>query len=236
MFLLIKKFGTTEPNYETPDKNLASSLDELRKQSPEPKSDVDLTKEALESSNSGKETQKMSDSKMTVQQKLAVKAPAETIDATKTYTATMKTSMGDIVIALDAKNRPQTVNSFVYLARLGFYDDVIFHRIISGFMIQGGDPMGTGTGGPAYKFADELSEPNANAKGTISMANAGPGTNGSQFFINLVDNNYLDSKHSVFGKVTGGMDVVEAIGKVKTGSGDRPLTPVVMTSVTVSEE
>jgi peptidylprolyl isomerase len=174
--------------------------------------------------------------KMTVEQKLAAKAPTTTLDTEKSYTATLKTTMGDIVIALDAKNRPATVNNFVYLANMGFYDDVVFHRVIANFMIQGGDPLGTGTGGPAYKFADELSAPNSNAKGTISMANAGSNTNGSQFFINLVDNTYLDSKHSVFGRVTSGMDVVEAIGKVKTGQNDRPVTPVKIESVEIAAE
>ncbi len=174
--------------------------------------------------------------KITAEQKLKVPAPEQTLDPEKSYTATLKTSMGDIVLELDAKNRPKTVNSFVYLAKMGFYDDVIFHRVIAGFMIQGGDPLGMGTGGPAYKFADELSSPNSNVKGTIAMANSGPDTNGSQFFINLVDNTYLDAKHSVFGKVTSGMDVVEAIGKVKTNSQDRPLEPVIIKSIEIVQE
>lgn len=245
-FWFFKSFGTKEPDYQSPDKNLAKGLEEVKETPQEQKSDEDLAKEALEAQNSGKEVKGMSDQKvteqpvqpgkMTVEQKLAVKAPEMVIDAAKTYTATLKTSMGDIVITLDAKNRPQTVNNFVYLSKMSFYDDVIFHRIIPNFMIQGGDPLGTGTGGPSYKFADELTAPNTNAKGTISMANAGPNTNGSQFFINLVDNNYLDGKHSVFGKVTQGMDVVEALGKVKTGASDRPVTSVFIQSVTITEE
>jgi len=178
----------------------------------------------------------MSNQKMTIEQKLATKAPSNMINVEKIYTATLRTNMGDIVILLDAKNRPQTVNNFVYLARAGFYSDVIFHRVISGFMIQSGDPLGTGTGGPSYKFADELSSPNLNVKGTIAMANAGSNTNGSQFFINLVDNNYLDIKHSVFGKITAGADVVEAIGKVKTGSNDKPVSSVVINAVEITEE
>lgn len=189
-----------------------------------------------ETSNSGKEAKNMSDQKMTTEQKLAVKAPGQVIDVTKSYQATFKTSMGTIVVSLDAKNRPQTVNSFVYLAKQGFYDGVIFHRIISNFMIQGGDPTGTGMGGPAYKFNDELSEPNSNAKGTIAMANAGPDTNGSQFFVNLVDNIFLDTKHSVFGKVVEGMDVVEAMGKVKTGANDKPVTPVTIETIEIAEK
>lgn len=180
--------------------------------------------------------EKKENQKMTVEQKLAVKAPTEMINASKNYIATLKTSLGDIVIELDAKNRPRTVNNSVYLARLGFYDEVIFHRVIAGFMIQGGDPLGTGTGGPAYKFADELATPNSNAKGTIAMANAGPNTNGSQFFINLVDNNFLDTKHTVFGKVTSGMDVVEKIGKMAVGQNDRPVAPVIIDSVEIVED
>jgi len=184
---------------------------------------------------------KKENQKMTVEQKIAVKAPVEMIDASKNYTATLKIytgdiSLGDIVIELNVKNRPQTVNNFVYLARLGFYDDVIFHRVIDGFMIQGGDPLGTGIGGPAYKFADELTAPNSNSKGTIAMANSGLNTNGSQFFINLVDNNYLDTKHTVFGKVTSGMDVVEKIGKTPVDQNDRPLTPMVINSVEIVED
>lgn len=173
--------------------------------------------------------------KMTKEEKTAVPSPKFSIDASKNYVATLKTSLGDIVIQLDAKNRPQTVNNFVYLAKLGFYNETIFHRVIDNFMIQGGDPLGSGMGGPAYKFNDELSSPNSNSKGTISMANAGPNTNGSQFFINLVDNNYLDTKHSVFGKVTSGMDVVEKIGKTPVGRNDAPITAVVISSVSISE-
>lgn len=185
--------------------------------------------------------EKKENQKMTVEQKLAVKAPTETINASKNYTATLKiysgdSSLGDIVLELDIKNRPQTVNNFVYLARLGFYDEVIFHRVIAGFMIQGGDPLGTGTGGPAYKFVDELTAPNSNARGTIAMANAGPNTNGSQFFINLVDNNFLDTKHTVFGKVTAGMDVVEKIGKMAVGQNDRPVAPVVIDLMEIVED
>jgi len=198
---------------------------------------TELPKEVPEESNlEEKENPEMPTQKLTVEQKLSVKAPVEMIDTNKNYTATLKTSLGEIVITLDTQNRPQTVNNFVYLARLGFYDGVIFHRVIGAFMIQSGDPLGTGTGGPAYKFADELTAPNSNAKGTISMANAGPNTNGSQFFINLVDNNYLDTKHAVFGKVTGGMDVVENIGKTPVGQSDRPVTQVVIEAVSVEEQ
>ena len=112
------------------------------------------------------------------------------------------------------------------LVEKGFYNGVIFHRVIEGFMIQGGDPEGTGMGGPGYNIADEFTDHNRNDRGTISMANAGPNTGGSQFFINLVDNSFLDSKHPAFGKVIAGMDVVDAIAKVPTDANDRPLTDV----------
>ncbi len=137
----------------------------------------------------------------------------------------LKTNMGDIIIELDPE-MPITAGNFEKLVRKGFYDGVIFHRVIKGFMIQGGDPTGTGTGGPGYTIKDEFGPKNRNDRGTISMANAGPNTGGSQFFINLVDNNFLDDKYPVFGKVIEGMDVVDKIGNVKTGPGDRPLEEV----------
>jgi peptidylprolyl isomerase len=137
----------------------------------------------------------------------------------------LETNMGNITIAL-AADMPVTAGNFESLVKKGYYDGVIFHRVIDGFMIQGGDPTGTGMGGPGYSIKDEFTSHNRNNRGTISMANAGPNTGGSQFFINLVDNNFLDSKHPVFGTVTGGMDVVDAIGKVRTGAGDRPVQNV----------
>ncbi|MFC1740961.1 peptidylprolyl isomerase [Nanoarchaeota archaeon] len=137
----------------------------------------------------------------------------------------MKTSMGDITIEL-ADDMPITAGNFEKLVGEGFYDGVVFHRIIEGFMIQGGDPTGTGTGGPGYKIKDEFSDDNRNERGTLSMANAGPNTGGSQFFINLVDNKFLDTKHPVFGKVVEGMDVVDKMAKVEKGSGDRPVEDV----------
>lgn len=132
----------------------------------------------------------------------------------------LQTTMGDITIEL-YDDMPVTAGNFKKLVEEGFYDGVIFHRIIDGFMIQGGDPTGTGAGGPGYKIDDEFTDHNRNDRGTISMANSGPDTGGSQFFINLVDNNFLDTKHPAFGKVVEGMDVVDAMGKVKTTS-DRP--------------
>ena len=139
----------------------------------------------------------------------------------------LETSRGNITLELYS-DMPLTAGNFEKLVSKGFYNGVIFHRVISGFMIQGGDPQGTGMGGPGYNIKDEFTHAggNKNNRGTISMANAGPNTGGSQFFINLVDNNFLDSKHPVFGKVIGGMEVVDAIAKVSTDANDRPLKEV----------
>jgi peptidyl-prolyl cis-trans isomerase B (cyclophilin B) len=142
------------------------------------------------------------------------KAPDKIIDPEKTYTATIKTAHGDIVIDLAAKDAPMTVNNFVYLASVGYYDGLNFHRVIKNppFMIQGGCPLGNGTGGPGYNFRDEFSpRQRHDGPGVLSMANAGPGTNGSQFFITLEAQPHLDNKHSVFGHVTSGMDAVRAV-------------------------
>lgn len=139
-------------------------------------------------------------------------APEMQIDPKKKYKATIKTDKGDIVISLFADKTPKTVNNFVFLAREGFYDGVIFHRVISDFMAQSGDPTGTGRGGPGYKFGDEFNPSlKHNKPGILSMANAGPGTNGSQFFITHIPTPHLDGKHSVFGEVVGGMDVLMSI-------------------------
>ena len=138
--------------------------------------------------------------------------PALTIDPEKSYTATFKTEKGDIVIELFADKVPNTVNNFVFLAREGFYDDTTFHRVIPDFMAQGGDPTGTGRGGPGYRFADEFHASLRHDKsGILSMANAGPNTNGSQFFITHVPTPHLDNRHAVFGQVTGGLDVLMSI-------------------------
>jgi peptidylprolyl isomerase len=139
----------------------------------------------------------------------------------------LETNMGTITIAL-APDMPITAGNFEKLVKEGFYNGVIFHRVINGFMLQGGDPKGTGMGGPGYSIKDEFTPNNRNDRGTISMANAGPNTGGSQFLINLVNNNFLDGKHPVFGRVVEGMDVVDKIGKTKTGHGDRPLKDVVI--------
>ena len=133
--------------------------------------------------------------------------------------------MGNITIALDPA-MPVTAGNFETLVKKGFYDGVIFHRVIDGFMLQGGCPNGNGMGGPGYSIKDEFGPANRNNRGTISMANSGPNTGGSQFFINLVNNNFLDDKHPVFGKVMEGMDVVDKIGKTKTLRGDRPAKDV----------
>jgi peptidylprolyl isomerase len=148
---------------------------------------------------------------------------------------TMTTSVGVIKLELFADKTPNTVANFLKLAQAGFYDGTLFHRVIPNFMVQGGDPLTKaepknwgihGTGGPGYKFADEIGPTNSNAIGTISMANAGPNTNGSQFFINVADNSFLNPKHTVFGKVVAGMDVVNKIIAVKTNENDHPLEDV----------
>ncbi len=138
--------------------------------------------------------------------------PSGALDTSKTYTATFKTEKGDIVVELYADRAPLTVENFVNLARAGFYDGTTFHRVINGFMAQGGDPTGTGTGGPGYQFGDEF-DPDLrhDSAGVLSMANAGPGTNGSQFFLTYGPTPHLDGRHSVFGKVTSGMDVLTSI-------------------------
>lgn len=139
-------------------------------------------------------------------------APEMQIDESKSYTATIKTNRGDIVIDLFADKTPITVNNFVFLARDGYYDGVKFHRVIPNFMVQTGDPTGTGRGGPGYRFADEFHpDLRHSGPGILSMANAGKGTNGSQFFITHVKTDWLDNQHSVFGQVREGQDVVDAI-------------------------
>ena len=139
----------------------------------------------------------------------------------------LHTNMGDINIQLYG-DMPITAGNFEKLVNDGFYDNVTFHRVIDGFMLQGGDPTGTGMGGPGYTIKDEFTNHNKNDRGTIAMANAGPNTGGSQFFINLVDNNFLDSKHPVFGKVIEGMEVVDAISQTKTDKNDKPVADVII--------
>ncbi len=141
-------------------------------------------------------------------------APATVIDSSKKYSAIIETTSGSIEVNLFAGEAPNTVNNFVFLAREGFYNGTKFHRVIPNFMVQGGDPTGSGTGGPGYKFADEVGPgrvPHRHAKGSLSMANAGPNTNGSQFFITHAPQPHLDGKHTVFGQVLSGQDVVDSI-------------------------
>ena len=165
------------------------------------------------------------------------KAPALEIDLAKSYTATLETNLGTMTLELFAKDVPLTVNNFVFLSQNGFYDGVKFHRVIPGFMAQTGDPTGTGTGGPGYRFNDEPVS-RKYTRGTVAMANAGPNTNGSQFFIMHKDYG-LPPNYTIFGKVTEGEDVIDKIAAVPTGSGhggsDTPKTPITIDKVTISE-
>ena len=156
-------------------------------------------------------------------------------DPSAAYTAVIETSAGEIRIELWPDAAPQTVGNFVGLARQGFYDGTVFHRVIRDFMIQGGCPQGTGTGGPGYAFADEINDRNL-TKGTLAMANAGPNTNGSQFFIVTAEATpWLDGAHTGFGRVVGGAEVVEAIGTTATGPGDRPREEQRVTTIRIEE-
>ena len=179
-------------------------------------------------------------------------AKGKTIMATKDVYATMKTNLGSIVIRLFAQDAPQTVANFVGLATgekewtdprtkakvkgKSLYAGTVFHRVIDGFMIQGGDPLGTGTGDPGYRFGDEFSSGRKFDKpGLLAMANAGPNTNGSQFFITVTTPSHLNNKHTIFGEVVKGYEVVQAIAKVQTDPRDRPLQPVTIESITISD-
>ena len=164
--------------------------------------------------------------------------PEMNIDISKKYTAVIKTSMGDMSVEFFTEDAPMTVNNFINLSRDGYYDNVIFHRVISGFMIQGGDPSGTGHGEmgkyPGYKFEDELNNQRSYEKGILAMANAGPDTNGSQFFIMHVDYP-LPYQYTIFGFVTEGLDVIDKIASVETGDGDKPINDVVIETIEVKE-
>ena len=164
--------------------------------------------------------------------------PPMCIDPSKSYTATMDTSLGEMVIHLDAAGAPKTVNNFVFLARYHYYDGALFHRVVEDFMIQGGDPTGDppGTGGPGYRFEDELPAPGRYEIGSLAMANAGPNTNGSQFFIVTGASGVgLPPAYSLFGKVIKGLEVADTMQGVATAPGDRPLEDVVINSVTITE-
>jgi len=158
--------------------------------------------------------------------------PEITIDLSKTHTATVHTNHGDIEIEFFAEEAPQAVNNFVFLAREGFFDSTIFHRVVPGFVIQGGDPTGTGRGGPGYRFRDELDHPRSYTRGTVAMANSGPNTNGSQFFVCLADVG-LPHAYTIFGKVTGGMDAVDAIASTSL-RGECPVEDALIRSCDVS--
>ena len=159
--------------------------------------------------------------------------PQMAIDPAHSYTATIDTSAGTMTAELFASEAPKTVNNFVFLARDGFYDGVIFHRVISGFMIQGGDPTGTGGGGPGYRFDDEPVT-RKYSRGIMAMANAGPNTNGSQFFVMHADYG-LPPNYTIFGRLTSGEDVLDKIASAQTGAQDRPVAPVTINSVTIAE-
>jgi len=176
-------------------------------------------------------------------QAISTNQPSQSVQTNKNImSATLHTSLGDITVEFFGKDAPNTVANFTKLAGDGFYNGTKFHRVIKGFMVQGGDPLSKddsqaarwGTGGPGYQFADEIYASNHNAAGTIAMANSGPNTNGSQFFINAADNSFLDTKHTVFGRVTQWLDVLQAIENTPTGAGDRPVEPMVITSVTLN--
>lgn len=160
-------------------------------------------------------------------------APDLAIDLDKAYSAVLHTNLGDITIEFLPAEAPLAVNNFLFLASDGYYDGCLFHRVIEGFMIQGGDPTGTGRGGPGYKFRDELDGPGKYDRGTVAMANAGPNTNGSQFFI-CHGSPGLPHSYTIFGKVTEGMDVVDAIADLDTDAQDRPRKDAVIQSVTVA--
>ena len=170
--------------------------------------------------------------------KVYTSVPEMNIDLNKKYTAVMKTNMGDISIEFFTNDAPLTVNNFINLSKDGYYNEVIFHRVINGFMIQGGDPSGTGHGEmgkyPGYKFEDELNNNQPYEKGILAMANAGPNTNGSQFFIMHVDYP-LPYQYTIFGKVTDGLDIVDKIASVETAEGDRPVSDVVIESIEIKE-
>jgi peptidylprolyl isomerase len=212
-----------------------SSSDKLLEEAPHSK-DLGLQEE---SKNSTEKTATPSNKQPTSQKTMYNNPPALTIDANKKYQAVISTTAGDITVKLGAKETPITVNSFVFLAEEGFYNNTIFHRVIKDFMIQGGDPTGTGTGGPGYKFPDEPFK-GEYTRGTLAMANAGPNTNGSQFFIMHKDYPRLPKDYIIFGSVVSGLDVVDVIATaaVRAGGGEAstPQAPVQIKSITIQIE
>ena len=205
---------------------------------PSPELGSPATSDTINLSNST-QSEKNNDSSVKTLQDSAKKPTS--VNTNKTMNATLHTSMGDISIEFFPSIAPNAVANFTKLAKEGFYDGVKFHRVIKDFMDQAGDPLSKddskmalwGTGGPGYKFADEITPESKNDLGTLAMANSGPNTNGSQFYINAKANNFLDGKYVVFGKVTKGMDVVLAINAVKTDSNDRPIAPVLIKSISI---
>jgi cyclophilin family peptidyl-prolyl cis-trans isomerase len=189
-------------------------------------------KETLQPAQGGSQTQK--EEKM--ERKTYDKVPEMQIDVNKKYTAVFETSKGNFEIELYPDKAPKTVNNFVFLAREKFYDGLIFHRIIKDFMVQGGDPQGTGMGGPGYKFEDEFNDVKL-TKGVLAMANSGPNTNGSQFFIVTAEaTDWLDGKHTAFGRVISGLEAVMSIQESKTGENDKPEEDIVVKSIAIIEK
>ena len=163
-------------------------------------------------------------------------APPVTIDPNARYVALIKTNLGNMEVEFFPNQAPVTVNNFIFLANDGFYDGLIFHRVIPSFMIQGGDPTGTGTGGPGYKFQDEfVPDLTFDQPGRLAMANAGPGTNGSQFFVTTVPTPHLNGAHTIFGQITQGQEVTNAISLATTGALDRPSTPIVIQGIEITK-
>lgn len=195
-------------------------------------------KQSLSSQSSDKKGEKVTQETASykIGERQYSRAPEMLIDENKEYVASFKTNQGDFKVKLYAKDAPKTVNNFVFLAREKFYDGLIFHRIITDFMIQGGDPQGNGSGGPGYKFEDEINSHKL-VRGVLAMANSGKDTNGSQFFIVTKDaTDWLDGKHTAFGEVTEGLDVVMKIEKVEVGENDLPKSEVKIESVTIEEK
>ncbi|MQF91733.1 MAG: peptidylprolyl isomerase [SAR202 cluster bacterium] len=162
--------------------------------------------------------------------------PTVTIDPAAPYSAVIRTSLGNMEIELFPAQAPVTVNNFIFLAKDGFYDGVVFHRVIPSFMIQGGDPFGQGTGGPGYQFQDEFSSTLAfDQPGRLAMANSGPATNGSQFFVTTAPTPHLNNAHTIFGQITQGQEVADAISLAQTGPGNVPITPIVILGIEVTK-
>ena len=163
-------------------------------------------------------------------------SPELTIDPSASYTAVIRTNLGSMTLELFALDAPKTVNNLVFLAQEGFYDGIIFHRVIPGFMIQGGDPTGTGTAGPGYRFEDEIVPSLVfDSPGILAMANSGPNTNGSQFFITVVPTPHLNGAHTIFGKITEGQNVADAIAITPAGPGNRPIQSVVIQGIDIKK-